>query len=73
MTARGKLSPDGPYLPADGGPLRRLGAQAPVRSPLVYFSPEPLAAPWIATRPQDWAEPARRILLERGAWRSYRA
>ena len=23
----------------------------------------------IETRPQDWAEPARRILLERGAWR----
>jgi hypothetical protein len=23
----------------------------------------------ISTRPQDWAEPARRILRERGAWR----
>lgn len=23
----------------------------------------------VETRPQDWAEPARRILRERGAWR----
>ena len=36
-------------------------AELRVARPLVRMS--------IETRPQDWAEPARRILRERGAWR----
>lgn len=41
-------------------------AEAVIRLHLNGITPGRMA---IETRPQDWAEPARRILHERGAWR----
>ncbi len=46
-----------------------LGAAAnPWESPRLVLTIKPESMT-IETRPQDWAEPARRILRERGAWR----
>lgn len=41
-------------------------AEAAIRLHLNGLAPGRMS---IETRPQDWAEPARRILLARGAWR----
>lgn len=50
-----------PRLGLDRQPEPVEGPLAPPRPPAVRMA--------IETRPQDWAETARRILRERGAWR----